>query len=479
MARQRRRTYNPDDAPETSSSAGSATAPAPNAYTTNKDAYSTNKDAYGQTDVLNDPKWLRASIAARMSNDPSRMHTDPTLQNWAARLKQLESGGAGLNQRRAQLASGNGTRTPVANVQGVPLTADAIAGRPSADAATSTPQGQTLIGGPGRGYDPGQDARAAAVNSGRVSGGGTSVSAGGGAGPFRDPYGNRLQNVEAGTMGDPNKPGAHRVVITGPNSFETRQTIPWQDSEGVYGTKGATYNTESVIGHRTPGDVHDYLHTNNDFYPNADYHAARLAAGAAAAGVKSGEPDLGKVVGEAGVGDQKPEGRYLDKGGVMTPIENLTPQERVARGQGGFFDNLLHSPAAVKAGVPQTPEETQRFMPPDTGEPVPGTTPLLPPSQPQYGPNIPKPTGIDALVAPPPFNFAAGAGGSTPAGVSNRQAADIETPTNQNAIAKTETSPELDINKTDQTTAAFLGGGAPQRTPYVPPPPPPPPDQYA
>jgi hypothetical protein len=294
-------------------------------------------------------------------------------------------------------------------------------------------------------------------------------------------------------MGDPNKPGSHRVVITGPNSFETRSAVPWRDEEGVYGTKGATYNVDSVIAHRTPGNVHDYLHTNNEFYPNPDYHAARMAAGAAAAGIKPGEPDLGKVVGEAGVGDgnKKPESRYLNQGGVMTPIENLTPQERVARGQGGFFDNLLHSPAAVKMGVPQTDEERQRFMPPATGE-GPDVLPPHLPSDPQYGGQPKAP--IDNLVTPPanagsvvlPFrgsvptaapNTQASAGGSTPAGVSNRQAADIETPTNQNAIAKTETSPELDINKTDQTTAAFLGGGAPQRTPYVPPPLPPP-DQY-
>lgn len=47
-------------------------------------AYSSNRDSYGQTDVMNDPNWLIASIRGRNRNDPQR-------QKWEARLEQLQA----------------------------------------------------------------------------------------------------------------------------------------------------------------------------------------------------------------------------------------------------------------------------------------------------------------------------------------------------------------------------------------------------
>jgi hypothetical protein len=301
----------------------------------------------------------------------------------------------------------------------------------------------------------------------------------------------------------------------------------------------------------------------------------------------------------------------------MTPIELLSPQERVARGVGGFWDTLLHSPAAVKLGWPQNEQDRERLMPPPTGEPegpVPRSTPL-PESQPQYGGGaiprpagmpagpvpppplrgpefsegpagrartVPAPAGVGEVVSPPampyrpdawdlpqrpgtegmyyggdtaqnpspneymaPGNYAdrpraipapagigqtveppgwvarggtvrmAGergpanvapnerafpgripqpdtgigipfrggfTGGQTAAGVSNAQAARIQTPTQGNPIPETETAPVRDINKTEQSSAGFLGGATPAtagpRRP-LPPPPPPPPERVA
>jgi hypothetical protein len=296
--------------------------------------------------------------------------------------------------------------------------------------------------------------------------------------------------IEAGTIGDPNKPGAHRVVITGPNHYETRMTVPWRDEEGIYGKKGAVYNTESVIGHTGSP------HSRENFFPNPDY-AAQVAGQPAKPGI-GGFSMVGDVAGAPQVPERlAPQTQPEKTGGVQLamdgkPIINVggTPVAQ-ASGVDLSFQNLTGMKGPVTGPeTAESPVDRLAAVMPAGGLPVQGGRGIpVAPAAPQWGVGFgggrsnqaqDNTTGVPPATAGPyPMGTPNNAqGGAVPAGVSNKQAANIETATNKNAIAKTETSPQMDINKTDQTTAAFLGGGAPQRTAYVPPPPPPEEQQY-
>jgi hypothetical protein len=404
-----------------------------------------------------------------------------------------------LASDRAQRASGGGRRTAVTSFHGVPLSRDAIAGRPSPNAVTGTPQGQTLIAGPNRGgYDPGQDARANAVitsprteappsamNRPRAEWGTpaaapavtTPVAPAGSpqAGMQSVEGGTGYKPLEAGTLGDPNKPGAHRVLITGPNKYETHMTVPWRDEEGVYGQKGAVYNVDSVIGHTGSP------HSRPNFFPNPDYAAAGKPAAPAIKPGIGGFSMVGDVAGAPQVPDRlapvAPPGKVggIDLSFGGKPIANFggTPEP-----QASGIDLSASNLTGMKP-VPMTPETAMspvdrlaaafpRGGMPATGVPTPPAAPLAV----SFGGG----TSNQAQDA--------AAGARTAAGVSNAQAARVGTPTQGNPRPETETSPALDINKTDISSAGFLGGATPAtagaRRPLPPPPPtppPPPPEQ--
>ena len=235
-----------------------------------------------------------------------------------------------MAQNRANLASGGGRRaaagdfSPAGHEPGyrMPLSRDAVAGRPSANAVTSTPQGQTLIAGPNRGgYDPNQDARAAARTPAATVPAATHDAANiGPAGAVQAAMkpvegGTGYQSIEAGTIGDPNKPGAHRVIITGPNKYETHMNVPWRDTEGVYGQKGAVYNVDSVIGHTGSP------HSRPNFFPNPDY-AAKVAGPPAAKPATGGFSMVGDVAGAPQVPERlAPQTQPERTGGVQVAMD--------------------------------------------------------------------------------------------------------------------------------------------------------------
>jgi len=118
-----------------------------------------------------------------------------------------------------------------------------------------------------------------------------------------------------------------------------------------------------------------------------------------------------------------PGGEVLERGGVSTPVENLSPSERGAAGLGGGFPFGPVAPGQPAGNaLYDWASGVHRWI-----------------------------TNMNAGRAAPAL--AGGGGASVPAGVSNAQAARIQTPTQQNPVPRTETSPQTDINKGTTSTA--------------------------
>src|SRR4029077_12410955 len=273
-----------------------------------------------------------------------------------------------MAQNRAQRASGGGRRAP-------------------AVAPSAPPRGDILLGPPAGG------ASAAALNRpreewGAPAAGGTTAQ--GGKGPFRP--------IEAGSIGDPRLAGSKRVVITGPNEFRVISRDPYYHPQ----TGQFLGYTEGSITHR--GNPHEQLAAHQNFYPNPDY-AAMFAPSKAEMekGLTPELPDRGRIA-------QSPSGPVLERGGVATPVENLSAGERVARGVGGAYDTLTASPAANVAGRVLGAGADRIAGLFRGGGAAAGTAYGGNVSTGQAPAQIPKPAGIDALVPPPEMPVARGGG---------------------------------------------------------------------
>lgn len=487
----RPRLLNPDDvgAPQSSSGAGGGGAPSaerPAAPERGRVAGKGGTPGYSYYE-----NGRRVDVAARkegerLPSDSSPPYVQAARQQMAASRANLASGGG----RRAP-AVAPATPVPQGQVITSPVTgpSPAAMNRPKEDWGTPAPIPGGRTAGVGEGQrlvnniESNRIAFDAAHGAGAATGGGVQAAMQPVAG------GTGYKAIEAGTIGDPNKPGAHRVIITGPNKYETHMNVPWRDEEGIYGKKGAVYNVDSVIGHSGSP------HSRENFFPNPDY-AAQVAGPPAKPGV-GGFSMVGDVAGAPSVPERLAPVTQPEKtGGVQLamdgkPIVNFggTPVAQPS-GVDLSFQNLtgMKGPATGPETA-QSPVDRLAAVMPAGGLPVQGGNGIpVAPAAPTWGVGFgggrsnqaqDNTTGVPPAAAGPyPMGTPNNAqGGSVPAGVSNKQAANIQTPTNANAIAKTETAPEMDINKTDQTTAAFLGGGAPRRTAYVPPPPPPPEEQ--
>lgn len=193
------------------------------------------------------------------------------------------------------------------------------------------------------------------------------------------------QPIEAGTMAT-----GHRVQIVGPNMVR------------LISPDGIGSSTFTTAARGKPVDAHSYLMSKPGFTPSDSYKAQRqqgIEAGMAAAGTPITAPEAGVVRPGAG-------GDYLSKGGVEAPVENLTPQDRLASGAGTLRDTLTASPAAVAVG---------KFA----------------------GRAVDRLAGIGRSIYE---GF--GGGGSVAAGASRAQAARIQKPTQESPVPTTPTSPE-------------------------------------
>lgn len=210
------------------------------------------------------------------------------------------------------------------------------------------------------------------------------------------------QAIEAGTMQD-----GSRAQIVGPNLVRMLSPNGGSSMFSVH-------------------DPHAYLTNHPGFTPNQQYLAQRQAGIESAMGMTK---EAAPVVHPGAGGD------YLSQGGVETPIENVTPQARVAAGAGTLRDTFTVSPAAVAAGVPKAADygATVSNGQGDFREPATQAGNQLAklgrslyngfvggvPAAADYGQNV--------------------SDGS--AGASRRQAARIETPTIDNPVPVTDTSP--------------------------------------
>jgi hypothetical protein len=234
----------------------------------------------------------------------------------------------------------------------------------------------------------------------------------GAGGQFREP-------IEAGTL------DGNRVQVTGPNSI--RKFLP----------SGGTQDQITSAGGK-PVDAHLYLHGQQKFAANPEYAKQFMAAGERAAGVAPVEqPTIAQSGG----------GPVLQRGGVSTPIENLSPAERVAQGAGGPLDYLRAGPTslAIRDKIGRGVEGIANF--------IGGAANAVRTAATQAAPFVPAFSGepAPAAVGPPVgamMRGGVGYGGGTEAGVSNRQAAPIQTPTAASPTPRTPTSPATDINKT-------------------------------
>jgi hypothetical protein len=353
------------------------------------------------------------------------MAYDP-FQADEARRRQIEAG-----RRRYATQVGVGGRAP----------GQSTAAERAASDAAFTARRNALFTRNATGYTPDPAAQSAAIARTQTNFANT-------ASQFKEP-------IEAGTL------GGNRVQVTGPNSIRTY--LPFQQG---YGER--TINTTTAAGGE-PIDAHLYLHSHPDFKPTDDYAKQFMAAAERSAGV---EPKPQPTV-EPSAG-----GPVLARGGVSTPVENLTPAERIQYGVATPWDTLTSSPASLAVrgaagragtavvnaaksvfGLGPSSSEQAALAPRGVGVPAPTPRPtpepitrLVPPKQP-------------LTYQPPTLGLTPDSyGGATAAGVSNKQAATFQTPTQASPIPKTPTSPAADINKTLLTTQPE-GAGSPTPTP--------------